>query len=126
MRRSVSFGVHGLGTVLVGSLLFIACSGDGDTDRPADEGMGGTGPTGGAAGSGVTGGGGGMTGGSGGGGPGSGGCPACTPQTCMTIPLPTDTINDFDDLYFPEDDPANAIFGALDDMGALKNEWWLG
>jgi len=124
MRRSVSFGVRGLGTVLAGSLLFLACSGDGETDRP-DE-TGGTGPTGGSAGSGVTGGSGGMTGGSGGGGAGSGGCPACTPQTCMTNPLPTDTINDFEDLYFPEDDPTSAIFGILDDMGALKPEWWLG
>jgi hypothetical protein len=44
----------------------------------------------------------------------------------MTNPLPTDTINDFDDLYFPADDPTAGIFGILDDMGMLKPDWWLG
>jgi hypothetical protein len=129
--------------VFVGSLLFIACSGDGETDRPDDEtggtsgasgtgATGGTGtPTGGAAGSGATGG----SGGSGTAGGGSGGmagmdpCAPCTPTTdCPSVMLPSDgIINNFDNLYVGETEPPeNGIYGANDASGALKEMWWTG
>ena len=139
MRRSVSFS--GLGLVLVGSLWFVACSGDGETDRPDDEtgGTSGTGPTGGSSTGGSTTGGsagnaGSGVGGSAGSGAGSGGSGGadectCTPAAdCPTIAAPSDgVINDFDNLFVADGELAeNGIYGANDAMGMLKTEWWLG
>jgi hypothetical protein len=112
--------------------LFIACSGDGETDRPDDDGMtGGTGPTGGAAGSGMTGGsaGGGAAGSGGSGGSGGTDECACMPQTtCPTIMPPDDgIINNFENLFVDTNElPENGIYGANDEDGMVKMEWWLG
>ncbi len=139
MRR-LSFGLTGLGSVLVGSLLVIACSGDGETDRPDDEtggtsGTGGTGatggtgtPTGGAsgnAGSGATGGTNAGAGGSGGSG-GSNTCKACDVTECGTQSPPTDVINDFENLLIDPATPTFGIYNANDETGAPKPEWWTG
>ncbi|HVR20350.1 MAG TPA: hypothetical protein VMS65_11655 [Polyangiaceae bacterium] len=139
MRRSVSFGVSGVGFLIAGSLLVAACSGDGETgDRPDETGgSSGTGPTGGtsgtgtggtsgSAGSGVTGG----TAGSGGSG-GTGGTDecGCTPvTTCSTVEPPSDgIINNFENLFVAAGElPENGIYGANDAAGMLKPEWWLG
>ena len=129
MRRSVSFGVCGLGTMVVGSLLFIACSGDGETDRPDDEGttggMGGTGPTGGSAGSGMTGG---SAGGGSGGTAGTDECACMQATDCPTIMAPSDgIINNFENLFVDTTElPENGIFGANNEDGTLKENWWLG
>jgi len=128
MRRTVSLGVGGLATMVVGSLLFAACSGDGESERPDDTGgAGGTGPTGGSAGSGVTGGGGGMTGGSGGS-AGSNTCKACMPTACGTDAPPANIINDFENLLIEPATPTFGIYNAADDMGMpiLDPPWWEG
>jgi hypothetical protein len=120
---------------LAGSFVVAACGGDGETgERPEETGgssgtgTGGTstGGTSGSAGSGMTGG----TAGSGGSG-GSGGtdCAPCTPVAeCPTIMPPEDgVINNFENLFVGEGElPENGIYGANDDTGALKPEWWLG
>jgi hypothetical protein len=135
MRR-LSVGMS-LGSVLVGSLLVVACSGDGETDRPDDEETGGTSgtgatggstPTGGASGAGVTGGsspGGAGAGGAGGSG-GSNTCKACEVTECGTQSPPTDVINDFENLLIDPLTPTFGIYNANDDMGMPKPEWWLG
>jgi hypothetical protein len=137
MRRSVSLG---LGSVILGSLVFIACGGGGDGgDRPDDEtgGTSGTGPTGGTAGvstGGSVSGGTAGSGGSAGSGAGSGGSAGtdectCTPTTgCPTIMAPADgIINNFDNVFVGEGEaPENGIYGANDETGTLKTEWWLG
>jgi hypothetical protein len=141
MRRSLSLG---LGSVILGSLVFIACGGGGDGgDRPDDEtggGTSGTGPTGGTSGAStggsVTGGTSGSAGsGTGGSGAGSGGsagtddCAPCTPSTaCPTIMPPADgIINNFENVFVGEGEPPeNGIYGANDETGMLKAEWWLG
>jgi hypothetical protein len=54
-------------------------------------------------------------------------CTPCTPTTCTTTILPTQVINDFDNLYFPEgNEPPVGLFGVLDETGLQKPEWWLG
>jgi hypothetical protein len=125
--------------VLVGSLLFIACSGDGESDRPDDEtgGTGGTGATGGAtptggasgnAGSGTTGGSGGA--GASGGAAGSNTCPTCMipAEGCITQAPPDATINDFEDLFIQAATPTFGIYGIpLDAAGMpmMGDTWWL-
>ncbi|HEX6274552.1 MAG TPA: hypothetical protein VFZ53_16025 [Polyangiaceae bacterium] len=119
---------------MAGSYLVAACGGDGETgERPEETGgTSGTGPTGGTSGSGGSGGSGvtGGTAGSGGSG-GSGGtdCAPCTPAAeCPTIMPPADgIINNFENLYVGAGElPENGIYGANEEDGSLKPEWWLG
>jgi hypothetical protein len=120
MRLPVSFGITGLATLVLGSSLFIACGGGGDDARPEDdEGTGGKGGTGTGGTSGAS------TGGSGTGGSGNT-CPQCMVQVCSKLPLPTDTINDFSNLRVDPMTPTFGIYGANDDSGMTKPEWWLG
>jgi hypothetical protein len=75
---------------------------------------------------------GGTSGSTSGGASGSGGssgmntCTPCTPSACTTVPIPTNTINDFENLLIIEDDPNIGIYGVNDAMGMPKPEWWLG
>jgi hypothetical protein len=50
----------------------------------------------------------------------------CTPSTCATIPIPTPTINDFENLLVDSTRPASGIYGVNDATGIPKPEWWLG
>jgi len=138
MRRSLSLGFSGFGSVVVGSLLFVACGGDGETgDRPDETGgASGTGPTGGSSTGGTATGGtsGATTGGAGGAGTsgGSGGsagtntCKACEVTACGTQTPPSNVINDFSNLLVAAETPTFGIYGANDDAGMPKPEWWLG
>jgi len=136
MRRSVSFGVTGLGVLMAGSFFVAACGGDGETgDRPDDTGgssgtgtTGGTGGSGGKGGSAPTGGsaGSGTTGGSGGTGAGPSCVPPttmcmapCTPTTCTTVTPPRALITDFSNLTDGQ------LFGAKDDSGMDIEGWYL-
>jgi hypothetical protein len=143
MRRSVSLG---LGSVILGSFVFVACGGGGDGGgRPDDEGDQGGGTsgtgTGGTAGSatggtpnggtaGTAGSGNGGTAGSSGSG-GSGGtntCKACMPQACGTDTPPTATINDFEQLLIDPLTPTFGIYNAADEngMAIIDPPWWEG
>jgi hypothetical protein len=53
-------------------------------------------------------------------------CTPCTPVTCSTIPIPTNTINDFENLLVPPETPTAGIYGVNDAAGMPKPEWWLG
>lgn len=130
MRR-LSLGL-GLGSVLVGSLLVIACGGDGEQDRPDDDDTGGTGGTGATTGGamptgGTSGNAGGGASGSGTGGTGAGpSCVApvtmcsapCTPTTCEPVTPPQALITDFSNLENGQ------LFGAKDATGAYIPNWY--
>jgi hypothetical protein len=54
-------------------------------------------------------------------------CMPCLPSACSTVPIPTRTINDFENLLIGESSNGPVgIYGALDEQGAQKPEWWLG
>ena len=61
-----------------------------------------------------------------GGSSGAGVCKSCIPTTCSTTAIPTETINDFDNLLVEPTTPSWGIYGANDAMGVPKPEWWLG
>jgi hypothetical protein len=131
MRRSVSFGVKGLGLVLAGTFLVAACGGDGETgERPEETGgSSGTGATGGTSGTGT---GGSATGGSATGGSATGGSagtascvapitmcdPPCMPATCETVTPPRALITDFSNLLNGQ------LFGSTDENGVTIPMWW--
>jgi len=46
---------------------------------------------------------------------------------CSTLPIPTRTINDFENLLYGEGSNGPVgIYGVLDEQGMQKPEWWLG
>jgi hypothetical protein len=53
-------------------------------------------------------------------------CTPCTPAACSTVPIPTSTINDFENLLIDAAMPTTGIYGVNDATGMPKPEWWLG